>query len=191
MRYKSLSPTQAELLFVIWKLQASTPDQMITTTEISKKLNTSEGHIRKIIMDISRLQENLILRRQCFDKKRRMGRPRTSYFLNFDSIATLPETALILLELTRFPTEKAFRIRRNDFERYVKTIYGLSADYIQGIINKAINHKYIEETGYDYIYPGSRIFCEEGYLSLIASEIDSQGIKTKSVSLKKSKPRKK
>lgn len=147
------------------------PNKVITTTEISERLNTSEGHTRKVIMEINRLQRDLILRRQCYDEKRRMGRPRTAYYLNQDGIAVMPETALILIELSRFQTEKPFRINQRAFERHMNATHGLSVKYVREKIEEAIGKGYVEVKEDNYIYPSPRTSCEAKYLGLIASEI--------------------
>lgn len=171
----TLTPTQAELLFAIWKLETmEPPPSHITEASLAKELKKKERNVRRIIADIRKsskqflLQESFYPPKKAGEKKRR-GRPHVAYRLNHDHVVTYPETALMLLRLEIFPQDKAFRIRRKDFEEEFAKETGLELGFIKRRID--VNAEYIKSDTDGNIFPSHEILARERtFLELLAAE---------------------
>jgi hypothetical protein len=153
-------------------LESLDPARAITTSVLASELQTSEGFVRKIIADLNKGREPVIVGQSFFSTAVKRGRPRVTYRLNRSQLVTIPTTARMLLDLIKFPPDSAYRINRGKYEEHVVNTCGLNAAQVRLILEKAISFGYIESTSEDDIYPSPRIRCEELYLELIASEED-------------------
>lgn len=86
----------------------------------------------------------------------------------------MPETALMLLKLVDFPSEKKLRINRHQFVRHLvqNGIIKESENVLQERVAWAIEKSYLYGSMEgDFIWPHERIDCERAYLELVARHI--------------------
>jgi hypothetical protein len=100
----------------------------------------------------------------------RAGRPKISYSLNTQSVATLPETAVALMELLKFPKDSTFRVRRDQFEEHMSKKFGLAPRLLRMCLRRAMKVGYIEVPSPGDIWPSELIASELLYLKLLSKE---------------------
>ena len=160
------------LLFAVWELQ-SEKGKGVTREDIALKLGKTEVRISGIIHSIRPVLENYFVEtaHPRPGKEGERGHPLTHYHLNHAECVTIPETAFILLALSDFPREKAMRINRDEFVKYLldnRKIKELE-DVIQKRLDWCIEKMYLYSSDdRRFIWPRARIDCERGYLELLA-----------------------
>ncbi len=185
-KYRALSPTVCKVLNAIWQLEIKLKPQARAATrkEIAKRLGMKETYLSQILHDISKLPVSyLVTGTNSFNKQLR-GRPLTTYYPNHENLTTVPETALILLELLRFPTEQMFYVDRGKFATHLKDTFGFSASFIKEKIDWAIGASYIHKRHQQsrYILALPRIDCEKEWLQMIAKRYKANKVSAKSES---------
>ena len=179
--YRTLTPTECRVLDAMRRSGLELdPLRRPTTAEIlSKALDMNEEHVRKVVHDIqsipgtSGVDDEYIISSSYFapGQERGSGRPPASYHVNREHTATLPETALITLELLKFPQELPERVNYTAFVRHMVNRHGLDRDLVKHRIEKQIEAHYIDGSfrSQGHVAPTFRITCEIGYLELVAS----------------------
>jgi hypothetical protein len=170
---KTVTATQAKVLFAIWTLQTKRDRRTdITVLDLSGKLAFDASYVRKILSEIERMSEKYVLIHSCAPAVAtvKRGRPLRSYQLNHEWLVTLPETASLLLELLSFPPEKQFRIRRSSFEEHITSRWSIEPELVHDRVDWSIGAGYIDDQIPDFLYPTDRIQCEQSYMELLARE---------------------
>lgn len=92
----------------------------VTRKEIAAKLGKTENRVSGIIHSIQSVSSSYlrVIPHPPPGREGERGHPLNYYHLNHEELATIPETARILLESVDFPSEKKLRINRNEFVRY-------------------------------------------------------------------------
>jgi hypothetical protein len=102
----------------------------------------------------------------------RAGRPAKSYSLNSKQVVTLPETAVILLELAKYSPTSPQRIRIDQFEAHVSAKFRLPLRFLRGRLKEAIKVGYIERPTDGHIWRSELIASERLFLALLAKEFN-------------------
>lgn len=178
IEFRPLANSACELLYAIWELQSKTGNQGmgVTRTDIAAKLKKTENRVSGIIYSIQSVSASYLITipHPRPGKEGERGHPLNYYHLNHKELVTLPETALMLLELVDFPSEKKLRINRHQFVRYLVQNNKVkeSEDVLQTRITWAIEKSYLYgSVDGDFIWPHERIDCERAYLKLVARHI--------------------
>jgi hypothetical protein len=166
--FNDLTKSQADLLFKILELQQSARTSRITNKLLAEETKMAEGTVRRIANRLVRVaQQYGYLDVHNIKSGKQPGRPKHHYLLNPKKIVTLPETALLLLELLKFPEKMPLLIDRAEFEKHLISVHGIEARLVPDRIVAAMEIGYIE-TEYDgLIYPSQRTSCERLYLELL------------------------
>jgi len=178
--YRTLTPTECKVLFEIWYLtpEMEQKGEPITAKTLAKALRMKGKRVQTVIREIQDISDDYIITSHYFPPNRRgkPGPPWDSYRLNRERLATVPESAFVLLELLKFPREKHELINRAAFVNHLVEECRLEESLVQVEINKAIETSYIdrmyEQQG--YIAPGLRIQCENEYLQLVSNTLEIQ-----------------
>ena len=160
------------MLFAIWELQSENR-RGITREEIALRLGKKEGRISGILHSIRPVLEHYLVEtaHPRPGKEGEPGHPLTHYHLNHAECVTIPETAFVLLALVGFPPEKAMRINRNEFVKYL--VDNGKIKELESVIQKrldwCIEKRYLYASDdHKFIWPRERIDFERGYLKLLA-----------------------
>src|SRR5438105_1769015 len=142
-------------MFAVWKLQTRRrPPQHITVIDLAEALRCPQKTVSTVVRRLAMRQgKHYLTERQAPAADGRGGRAPMSYSLDTERVVTFPETALALLELAKYPRTSPFRIKRDDFERYVSSIFGIPLRFLRGRLNKAIKAGYITVPSYGHIWP--------------------------------------
>jgi hypothetical protein len=160
------------VLFAIWELQSEN-GKGVTRSEIALKLGKKAGRISGIIHSIRPVLEKYLVEtaHPRPGKEGEPGHPVTHYHLNHAECVTIPETAFALLALSNFPREKAMRINRDEFVKYL--VHDRKIKEPESVIQKRLD--WCVEKMYLYasddrkfIWPHERIDFERGYLEFLA-----------------------
>ena len=170
--YQALTPTQCKVLFGIWQLtpKLEQEGQAITAKVLAEALRMEVKHVQTVVRSIQRISVDYIITAPYFppDRRGKRGHPVDSYHLNRERLATLPEVALVLLELLKFQREKRELVNRSLFVKHLVDRCHLEESLVQAAIDKSIETSYLVGLYQGYISPGERLICEKEYLELIA-----------------------
>lgn len=135
-------------------------------------LNITDGHLAKILSQIQRMPvQYLIKMSNNSEVVTKKGSPHKTYRPNHDNLTTDPKTAVILLELLRFPRVEIYYVVRRAFAKYLSNKFGFTSSFIRKKLDWAISVSYVsEDRDRGYITPHLRIGCEKRWLDLIAAE---------------------
>lgn len=174
-RFIPLSHSSCQLLYAVWELQIEPGRQGrgVTREEIAAKIGKTVTHISGIIHNIQSVSKSylVVTTHPRPGREGEKGRPLNHYHLNQTEFVTIPETAVMLLELSAFPQERRLRINRQKFVRDLvrKRKVKEPESFIQRRITWAIEKLYLYGGEDDkFIWPGERIDCERQYLRLVA-----------------------
>ena len=168
---KALSSREAEVLFAIWKLEHQLRPEArgATRAEIATMLDMPPAYLSQLLYRIGRsyVETGYFITQK---EKHSRGRSPATYILNNENIVTLPETALILLQLMKFQDSSDYLINSKDFVEYFSQTHQLDKEFIQQQINILIDKGYLQRVSGDLIRPLSRVLRENEFLRLLASE---------------------
>jgi hypothetical protein len=165
------------VLFAIWELQSEPGGQGrgVTREEIAEKIRKSANRVSGIIHGIRSVSDSYlkVSTHPRPGREGKKGHPLNHYHLNQTEFVTIPETAIILLELSAFPQEMRLRINRHKFVRDLVRQRKVNEpeSFIQRRLTWAIEKSYLYgREGDTFIWPGERIDCEREYLKLVAAK---------------------
>ena len=188
--YRQISPAICEVLYAIWELEIKLKPlgRGATGAEIAKMLHIKENYLSQLLHEIKGMPIEYLRKGTHNQNKgklsRKKGRPLTTYHPNHDNLITIPETALIFLELLKFPTELRYYVNRDEFVAYLIKTFEFNETFIQERIDWAIKVSYIQKRsrkigGNEYIRPLSRIDRERDWLEIVAKRYEPNNISGK------------
>jgi hypothetical protein len=166
----SLNRTQSDLLFAVWQWETHTAEHWkpVTVRELAASLGWRENKVYTVVRSIAKVSDTC-LKNYRQHPESGIGRPVDSYRLNQDEIVTFPETAFMLLQLTRFPMAMPFRVDRAAFEQAMQEI-GINRALVADRIDTNIKVGYIREYPPKYISPDGKIERDRHFIEMLADQ---------------------
>lgn len=176
--YKSLSPRQAQVLWVIAVCQncgISASREVIATA-----LSINRNNVANILHQIQRLSQDYVKAIPLVNKAQfvqslssREGqsaefRERMRYLIPVEKTISKPETAQIVLEVQKLFNEGSF-LKMAQLKKHLNKSFGFSSSYIMNRLEMGINNNYLTIKTSGEIMPSDsdRLVAEQNFLSLL------------------------
>jgi hypothetical protein len=179
----SITPTMAETLLIIWEITGKNNSKIIATRKVIEALLKQKGkniRVSSVLADLNSLPgQKCIESFKAFetDKDRgvaKQGQPPIAYCFHAEMV-TLPQTAIILLELMSFSPSENYLIYQDKFVEHIYAKYQWEKDFIKNRIIAATLAGYIITSKItsekDSLWGSVRIKREWEFLLLLSKQV--------------------
>jgi len=169
IEFRDLREEQCKLLEVIWQIQTSHPYLGVTADRVIERAGLTKGEFNRLLHELREVSKSSYVRTV-------KGKKPVRYRLSTEHLVTQSDTATILLKLIEYPQKYRVdgQIPYVSFVQWVSEALRLPETTVKDRIEKAIRQRYLKRIGrnIDYLEIGDRLFCERGYLELLATRFE-------------------
>lgn len=174
-KYKSLTTTEARLLYSIWDLQFRQQRYDTTADVLAEALGRKRQSIQQTVCTIrgATRDPNMYVLRSAvsrIDARIGPGRRHTAYRLSETTLVTRSSTATLIQAFRAYMTTTEVEIvSRADFRTWVLETGRISEDLFDDKLEDLVRNNYLRIETAVGLAPCERVFLEEEYLARIAN----------------------